>query len=156
MLSLYQNLHYLSENLFIKWIKLSFVSIANLIQLNIDIFYAFEFIRLLTYLQFKYLRFVLTKILQFLNKIIIIFDKKISFSFFNPINLSATNPFNFIYFRSFNTLVCKKTLSKKTPVATTKNVTLKKSSSHNIKFYDFYLNMMHFILIFYFKYLVVV
>ena len=36
------------------------------------------------------------------------------------------------------------------------NVTPQKSNSHNIKLYDFYLNMIHFILIFYNKYLVVV
>ena len=33
---------------------------------------------------------------------------------------------------------------------------LKKRSSLNIKLYDFYLDILHFILIFYYKYLVVV
>ena len=37
-----------------------------------------------------------------------------------------------------------------------KNVTPQKNNSHNIKLYDFYLNMIHFILNFYNKYLVVV
>ena len=69
------------------------------------------------------------------------------------------------------TLVCKKMApvqkndtrcKKMTPVAKKnvtrckKNVTPQKSNSHNIKLYDFYLNMIHFILNFYKKYLVVV
>ena len=37
-----------------------------------------------------------------------------------------------------------------------KKDTPQKSNSHNIKLYDFYLNMIHFILNFYNKYLVVV
>ena len=45
---------------------------------------------------------------------------------------------------------------KSHPLLQQKNVTPKKSNSHNIKLYDFYLNMIHFILIFYNKYLVVV
>ena len=51
---------------------------------------------------------------------------------------------------------------KKTPVAKKchplqkKCHPLKKSNSNNIKLYDFYLNMIHFILNFYKKYLVVV
>ena len=47
-------------------------------------------------------------------------------------------------------------VQKKTPVATTKNVTSQKNNSHNIKLYDYYLNMIHFILNFYNQYLVVV
>ena len=47
-------------------------------------------------------------------------------------------------------------VQKMTPVATKKNVTPQKSNSHNIKLYDFYLNMIHFILNFYNKYLVVI
>ena len=47
-------------------------------------------------------------------------------------------------------------LQKKMSPVAVKMSPLKKSNSHNIKLYDFYLNMIHFILNFYNKYLVAV